>query len=283
MTGVSVGQIGQRIGGLLGRARPFARREEVEPRADSALAAMRRAKATMDRFCDDEIKTSVERSRPGRERNDDFGDAGASAHGGTTFADFPVTPEEVVAALGDGMVPRLVVLSAVRKRRSAGPNAPGAMRLARATAARNLSTIVIDLSRHGDITLAMGGVSMVDAQKLTGLGDWLKGDIELAEAIHRDPQSGAHLVPSGGFDFLDAEDADVADLVFFVVACCGVYDCVLMSCGSEAIDLLPALLDDDAALILDGGHDGHRSIAGAVEAIGVTEWLELSPEPFELS
>ena len=90
-------------------------------------------------------------------------------------------------------------------------------------------------------------------------------------------------MPSGGFDFLDAEDADVADLVFFIVACCGVYDCVLMSCGPEAIDLLPALLDDDAALILDGGYDGHRSIAGAVGAIGITEWLELSPEAAELS
>ena len=236
----------------------------------------------MDRLSEGEIKPSDERSHPAAERVDAGGMARTSSHVEQAFPDFPVTPEEVAVALGDGMVPRLVVLSTTRRRRSA-VSTGGAMRLARAMTAADISTVVIDLSRHGDTMLSMSGMSVVNGGKLPGLGDWLNGRIGLDEAIHRDPKSGVHLVPSGGFDFLDAEDADVADLVFFIVACCGVYDCVLMSCGPEAIDLLPALLDDDAALILDGGYDGHRSIAGAVGAIGITEWLELSPEAAELS
>ena len=227
MTGVSVLGIGQRLGGLFGKALPFASRTPTEPRADSALAAMQRARDSLSRLSEGAHAASATTSITARKPRSSVRPTAAfdhpdAARPSLASADWPVTAGEVAAALGDGMVPRLVVLSPVRKRRAAASRAAGALRLAKAMADRGLSTIVIDLRRGSEIDRTNGqGLNAFDLER-AGLGDWLRGDVELTEAIHRDPESRVHLVPAGGFDFLDAEDVDIADLVFFVVACCGV-------------------------------------------------------------
>ena len=191
------------------------------------------------------------------------------------LADLPATPAEIATALADGLVPRLVVLS---HDRSGTRHEPGAVRLARQMRQSGLTTVVVDLTRGGEMAAFMGVEDLAP-----GFGDWQEGRALLSEAIHRDDVSAAHIVPAGGFDFAEADASEIADLVFLVVACCGVYDCVLMACETSATDRLPAILDDDTALILDRGAGLIGPLVDALEILGVEDWLELAPVPLAMA
>ncbi len=110
---------------------------------------------------------------------------------------------------------------------------------------RNASVIVLDLN---DKNAALG--NFTDLPDPEGISDIISGDIEIAEAIHRDRASSAHLMPIG-FSELDVCNAMLLPAI--LQALCKSYAYVLVDCG--VVKNVPADISgraDFAILIAEG-------------------------------
>lgn len=194
-----------------------------------------------------------------RETADAAGESGGDS-GGEQIA----TAGELASAVQGTDIFRLVVLSTHREYGSLG-----GLDLARRLSAAGRATVLIDLTPDGTVAARMS--LPPDA---SGYADLLSGGAGLADIIYRDHYTATHFVPSGGFEMEKADAATFAHLGHVLDAFAEAYDYTVIEADALDIPELPALLDENTAVVIAGlPHVDDRMIdvADDLRMIGIAD------------
>lgn len=161
---------------------------------------------------------------------------------------------EIVDAVRLAGLARLVVVSTSASRE------PGGIGLVRALAASGTTAVLLDLTPCDRVA----EISGLDRRQ-RGIGAIVAGTSALAQIIHRDRHSAAHVVPSGGFRFDSAKEGLPAHLRLVLDAFSQVYGCSVIEFDRAGIASLPSLLDARTAIVL-AMSAGDERIADMLEA-----------------
>ena len=96
----------------------------------------------------------------------------------------------------------------------------------------------------------------------------------LAEVIHRDHYTRVHVVPSHGADLSEASAADLVRLENFLSAFGEAYETVVVEFALLDIERLPAILDEETAVIVAGNPQTDEltgDVAAALRALGIDD------------
>lgn len=161
---------------------------------------------------------------------------------------------EIVAAADLGRLTRLVILSVDAARH------PGGVDLVRGFSSLGSAAILIDLtSCHRVAELTGLGREQSDIAAVAA------GTVPFARAIHRDRHSAAHVVPSGGYRMDASGEGLSAHLPLTLSALRQTYECCIVEFDRARIDMLPALLDEETAVVLAASPEDAAAV-GAIDA-----------------
>ncbi|MBP0617520.1 hypothetical protein [Jiella mangrovi] len=202
---------------------------------------------TTDQSLDNRLAWGGEKAtREPAERPDKSGRAklgeGSGALGGEGAAEQIATVNELAAAVEATSIFRLVVLSTHRELQSFG-----GLQIARRLSGSGRATVLIDLTPDGSVGSQMGL-----PRDCAGYGDLLSGGAGLAEVIYRDHYTSTHFVPCGGFELEQADEAAFAHLSYVLDAFAEAYDCTVIEADAFDIPELPALLNENTAVVIAG-------------------------------
>ena len=135
-----------------------------------------------------------------------------------------------------------------------------AVMLTRNSAGEGRRAILIDLTASGCPTALMG-----ETNRLPGLTNLLCGEIDIADAIHPDRMSDAHIMPRGLANVRRAMRA-IDDLPGIINTLCEAYDLVVVECGAaDAEGVARIVRSQDAEIILSIVRPDEAEIAELVE------------------
>jgi Mrp family chromosome partitioning ATPase len=149
---------------------------------------------------------------------------------------------EIVEALRSACLARVIVVSTGASRQ------PGGVSLVRGLAAAGTASVLIDLTPWGRIA-EIAGLEREER----GLASIVAGTAPVAEIIHRDRHSTAHVVPSGGYRMIAAGQGLPAHLRLVLAAFKQAYGCSVIELDRAGIADLPSLMDDETAVVLGVG------------------------------
>lgn len=124
------------------------------------------------------------------------------------------------------------------------PGSAATVALAREVADSGRTVVLIDMTGSACPTRLM-----LKDQKLPGITDLLSGETAFGDALHRDRQSQAHIVPHGTFDPARAMQS-IERLPMIIDALADAYDLVMIECGPAEISGIGRLTDKDKAEIV---------------------------------
>ena len=147
--------------------------------------------------------------------------------------------EAVTDLLIAGRQKRVVIASPEGDRASAG-----SVRLLRELADRGKRAILIDMTAHGTV-----GLAMLDGTQLPGITELLSGERRFNEVIHSDRFSQAHVIPLGAADpEVAMRSADRLPLILDALET--VYDFVIVECGPSSAAQMRKVTDGPAAVLM---------------------------------
>jgi hypothetical protein len=170
---------------------------------------------------------------------------------------------EIVDALRSASLARVIVLSTGASRE------PGGVSLVRGLAASGTASVLLDLTPW-DRFAAIAGLGRGER----GIASIVAGTAPVAEVIHRDRHSTAHVVPSGGYRMNAAGGGLPAHLRLVLAAFRQAYGCSVIEFDRAAIAHLPSLMDDGTAVVLAIGAGDDRigeSISAELRSIGLAD------------
>ncbi|OCW56761.1 GumC family protein [Hoeflea olei] len=131
-----------------------------------------------------------------------------------------------------------------------------AVMLARTVAGEGLQTLLIDLSGSG-----CPSELMAESMRLPGLTDLMCGHISIAESIHPDRLSPAHVIPHGNANARRAMRA-VDRLPMVIAALTEAYDLVIVECGAaDAASVARIARTEGAEVVLSVLHSEEDEVA----------------------
>ncbi|WP_156381502.1 hypothetical protein [Aurantimonas sp. Leaf443] len=154
----------------------------------------------------------------------------------------PASPGEVAIGIAASGLRRVVVVSAAPDEAFHGGGV-----LARALLETGVRPVLVDLLADG-----RAGRELGLAETLVGLSAVADGTAGIADAIHRDPFTAVHVVPSGGYDAASAGAAEAARIAFALSALEQGYGVSVVECSLTALLQTPGLLDAESGLIVSG-------------------------------
>lgn len=178
---------------------------------------------------------------------------------------------EIVDAVRLAGLSRLIVVSTSASRE------PGGIDLVRGLAAEGTTAVLIDLTPCDRIAELSG---LERGQR--GIGAIAAGTASLAQIIHRDRHSAAHVVPSGGFRIDPGSEGLAAHLRLVLDAFSQVYGCSVIEFDRAAIAGLPLLLDAQTAIVLalSAGDEGvANSLDAGLRSIGLEDVITMRIPP----
>ncbi|MDO6963795.1 uncharacterized protein involved in exopolysaccharide biosynthesis/Mrp family chromosome partitioning ATPase [Rhizobium alvei] len=133
--------------------------------------------------------------------------------------------------------------------------------LARAIAEHGLRTLLIDMTGS-----ALPTGMMAESARLPGITDLLSGDASIAETLHGDRYSDAHILPQGNADAKRAmRGADRLSMI--VDALAEAYDHVIVECGPANVDGVRRLARNGRAeIVLSAGTASDAQIEAVANA-----------------
>ncbi len=158
--------------------------------------------------------------------------------------------EAVADQLAGGTLKRVVVVSPEGDAASAGT-----VRLLRELADRGKRVILVDMTAHGTV-----GLAMLDGAELPGITELLAGARRFNEVIHSDRFSQAHIVPLGKADpEIAMRSADRLPLILDALET--VYDFVVVECGPSSSEQIRRIADGPASVVMSVIDPDERGVA----------------------
>ena len=158
--------------------------------------------------------------------------------------------EAVADLLAGRKLKRIVVVSPEGDKASAG-----AVRLLRKLADSGKRAILVDMTAHGTV-----GLAMLDGAHLPGITELLSGERRFNEVIHSDRFSQAHVIPLGAADpEIAMRSADRLPLILDALET--VYDFVVVECGPSSANQIKPIVDGQASVVMSVVDPDDRGVA----------------------
>ncbi len=167
----------------------------------------------------------------------------------TPMHDASVTTDaaaQSIASLGQA---RVVALSP-----SGAESAEGTLELARAIYATGRGVVLVDVSGTDALS-----ARIFRPGERAGLRNVLSGTAGFAAALHSDPATGLHIMPSGTND---GAAGGALKLPSVLSALEQTYDCILIECGSAGVKALRQVVNDETVCIVNSTRAGDPRVAG---------------------